>query len=106
MPDSKHPSATGPNVTRTDLLARDHFDILTREEGVHPRPMLRAGSGGSSDPVEILLDDMMEAPTEERVSRRPELAAETKVTVRAIGAGMNGAYPALAGTQCAGGTDG
>lgn len=106
MPGSKHPSATGPNVTRTDLLARDYLDILSRDEGVHPKPMLRTGSGDPSDPVEALLDDMMDAPAEECVSMRPDLAAETKVTARAIEAGMNGAIFGPASTQCRGGTDG
>ena len=45
MPGSKHPSAAGPNIIQTDLLARAYLDILAREEGVHSRPMLRAGSG-------------------------------------------------------------
>lgn len=84
MPGSTHPSAEGQNVIRTDLLARAYLDILAREEGVHSRPMLRAGSGDPDDPVEVLLDDLMDAPAEERVSVRPDLAAVAALTARAI----------------------
>lgn len=84
MPGSKHPSAAGPNIIQTDLLARAYLDILAREEGVHSRPMLRAGSSDPDDPVEVLLDDLMDAPAEERVSVRPDLAAVAVLTARAI----------------------
>ncbi|RWM04318.1 MAG: AAA family ATPase [Mesorhizobium sp.] len=71
-------------VARTDLLARAYLDILAREEGVHSKSMLRAGSGDPSDPVEILLDDLMDTPAEERISVRPDLAAVAVLTARAI----------------------
>ncbi|RVA57609.1 hypothetical protein EN933_03700 [Mesorhizobium sp. M7A.F.Ca.US.001.01.1.1] len=44
------------------LLTRG--DILVREAGVNSKPMLRAGSGDPSDPVEILLDDLMDTPAD------------------------------------------
>lgn len=86
MPGSKPKSATAnkSNVIKSDLLARAYLDILAREEGVHSRPMLRAGSGDPSDPVEILLDDLMDTPAEERVSVRPDLAAVAVLTARAV----------------------
>ncbi|MFD2053746.1 AAA family ATPase [Mesorhizobium calcicola] len=46
--------------------------------------MLRAGSGDPSDAVEILLDDLMDTPVEERVSIQPDLAAVAVLTARAI----------------------
>jgi len=46
--------------------------------------MLRAGSGDPTDPVEILLDDLTDAPAEERVSIRPDLAAVAVLTARAV----------------------
>lgn len=46
--------------------------------------MLRASSGDPSDPVEILLDDLMDTPVEDRVSVRPDLAAVAVLTARAI----------------------
>ncbi|MDX8481860.1 AAA family ATPase [Mesorhizobium sp. VK24D] len=46
--------------------------------------MLRAGSGDPSDPVEVLLDDLMDTPVEERVSIRPDLAAIAVLTARSI----------------------
>lgn len=86
MPGSKSKSAAAnkSNVVKTDLLARAYLDILAREEGVHSRPMLRAGSGDPSDPVEILLDDLMDTPAEERLSVRPDLAAVAVLTARAV----------------------
>ncbi|MGB3541052.1 MAG: AAA family ATPase [Mesorhizobium sp.] len=74
--------ATGS--VRADLLARAYLDILARDDGVHSKSMLRAGSGDPSDPVEILLDDLMDTPIEERVSIRPDLAAVAVLTARAI----------------------
>lgn len=56
---------------KSDLLARAFLDILAREDGVHSKSMLRSGSGDASDPVEILLDDLMDTPAEERMSERP-----------------------------------
>ncbi|TGU93227.1 AAA family ATPase [Mesorhizobium sp. M00.F.Ca.ET.151.01.1.1] len=67
-----------------DLLARAYLDILAREAGVNSKPMLRAGSGDPFDPVEILLDDLMDAPADERVSVRPDLAAVAVLTARAV----------------------
>ncbi|RWC29962.1 MAG: AAA family ATPase [Mesorhizobium sp.] len=86
MPGSKPKSAAAnrSNVIKTDLLARAYLDILARQEGVHSRPMLRAGSGDPSDPVEILLDDLTDTPAEERVSIRPDLAAVAVLTARAV----------------------
>ncbi|MER9560664.1 AAA family ATPase [Mesorhizobium sp. M0571] len=86
MPGSKPKSAAAnrSNVIKTDLLARAYLDILARQEGVHSRPMLRAGSGDPSDPVEILLDDLMDTPEDERVSVRPDLAAVAVLTARAV----------------------
>lgn len=86
MPSSKPKSAAAnrSNVIKTDLLARAYLDILARQEGVHSRPMLRAGSGDPSDPVEILLDDLSDTPAEERVSVRPDLAAVAVLTARAV----------------------
>ncbi|MBZ9892976.1 AAA family ATPase [Mesorhizobium sp. BR1-1-6] len=78
-----HPLARA-NAVKTDLLARAYLDILAREEGVHSKPMLRAGSGDPSDPVEVLLDDLMDTPVEERVSIRPDLAAIAVLTARSI----------------------
>ena len=86
MPGSK-PKAVAANksrVIKTDLLARAYLDILARQEGAHSRPMLRAGSGDQSDPVEILLDDLMDTSAEERVSVRPDLAAVAVLTARAV----------------------
>ncbi|MHA6646237.1 AAA family ATPase [Mesorhizobium sp. A623] len=71
-------------IVKTDLLARAYLDILARDDGVHAKSMLRAGSGDPSDPVEILLDDLMDTPIEERVSIRPDLAAVAVLTARAI----------------------
>lgn len=79
-----HPSAERANVIKTDLLARAYLDILAREDGVHSKSMLRTGSGDPSDPVEVLLDDLMDTPVEERVSIRPDLAAVAVLTARAI----------------------
>ncbi len=78
------PSVGQGNAAKTDLLARAFLDILAREEGVHSKPMLRSGSGDPSDPVEVLLDDLMDAPVEERVSLRPDLAAIAVLTARSI----------------------
>jgi len=66
----------------TDLLARAYLDILAREEGAHAKSLLH--SGDPSDPVEILLDDLMDTPIEEQVSVRPDLAAVAVLTARAI----------------------
>jgi ATP-dependent Zn protease len=77
-------AAIRSNAVKTDLLARAYLDILAREEGVHSKPMLRAGSGDPSDPVEILLDELMDTPAEERISVRPDLAAVAVLTARAI----------------------
>lgn len=81
-----HPSAEKADPVKRDLLARAYLDILAREDGVHVKSMLRAGSGDPSDPVEVLLDDLMDAPDEERVSIRPDLAAVAVLTARAIDA--------------------
>lgn len=66
MPGSKPKTAVAKksNVIKTDLLARAYIDILAREAGVNSKPMLRAGSGDPSDPVEILLDDLMDTPAD------------------------------------------
>lgn len=48
------------------------------------KPLLRAGSGDPSDPIEVLLDDLMDTPAEERISVRPDLAAVAVLTARAI----------------------
>ncbi|WP_353645074.1 AAA family ATPase [Mesorhizobium sp. WSM2239] len=72
----------GPKTAPTDLLARAYLDILVREEGAHAKSLLH--SGDPSDPVEILLDDLMDTPIEERVSVRPDLAAVAVLTARAI----------------------
>lgn len=80
-----HEMADAATVTvRTDLLARAYLDILARDDGVHSKSMLRTGSGDPSDPVEILLDDLMDTPIEERVSIRPDLAAVAVLMARAI----------------------
>ncbi|MFC3326130.1 AAA family ATPase [Mesorhizobium cantuariense] len=86
MPGSKPKTAVAKksNVIKTDLLARAYLDILAREVGVNSKPMLRAGSGDPSDPVEILLDDLMDTPANERVSVRPDLAAVAVLTARAV----------------------
>ncbi|RWL85662.1 MAG: AAA family ATPase [Mesorhizobium sp.] len=90
MSGSKRQSAARQSPARqskavkTDLLARAYLDILAREEGVHAKSMLRAGSGDPSDPVEVLLDDLMDTPAEERISVRPDLAAIAVLTARAI----------------------
>jgi hypothetical protein len=87
MPRSQHATAdAGASVVKSDLLARAYLDILAREDGAHSKSMLRAGSGDPSDPVEMLLDDLMDTPVEERVSIRPDLAAVAVLTARAIGA--------------------
>jgi ATP-dependent Zn protease len=46
--------------------------------------MLRSGSGDPDDPIELLLDELMDTPVEERVSVRPDLAAMAVLTARAI----------------------
>lgn len=84
-----HPSGGQANAVKNDLLARAYLDILAREDGVHSKSMLRAGSGDPSDPVEVLLDDLMDTPVEERVSIRPDLAAVAVLTARAIEAEPN-----------------
>ena len=70
-----HPSSKQANVVRSDLLARAYLDILAREDRTDSKSMLRAGSGDPSDPVEVLLEELMDTPAEERISIRPDLAA-------------------------------
>jgi hypothetical protein len=85
MPRSTRRTAgSKSSAVKTDLLARAYLDILAREEGAHSKPMLRAGSGDPTDPVEILLEELMDTPAEERVSVRPDLAAVAVLTARAI----------------------
>jgi hypothetical protein len=83
MPRSQHKTADA-RAAKTDLLARAYLDILAREDGAHSKSMLRAGSGDPSDPVEMLLDDLMDTPVEERISIRPDLAVVAVLTARAI----------------------
>ncbi|TPL00722.1 ATP-binding protein [Mesorhizobium sp. B2-4-14] len=78
------PPGRHANAIKNDLLARAYLDILAREDGVHSKSMLRAGSGDPSDPVEMILDDLMDTPAEGRVSIRPDLAAVAVLTARAI----------------------
>lgn len=84
MRRSKPVATEAPRAVKTDLLARAFLDVLAREDGVHSKSMLRSGSGDASDPVEVLLDDLMDTPIEERVSVRPDLAAVAVLTARAI----------------------
>ncbi|TAM94917.1 MAG: AAA family ATPase [Rhizobiaceae bacterium] len=85
MTRTKHLRANAEaNSLKTDLLARAYLDILAREEGAHSKPMLRAGAGDPADPVEMLLDELMDTPAEERVSVRPDIAAVAVLTARAI----------------------
>ncbi|GLS33773.1 Peptidase family M41 [Mesorhizobium albiziae] len=76
-------TATRPKTAPADLLARAYLDILARTEGVHAKSMLRMGSGDPTDPVEELLDDLMDT-IEDRVSVRADLAAVAVLTARAI----------------------
>jgi Cdc6-like AAA superfamily ATPase len=80
---SRPSAAEQASATKSDLLARAYLDILAREEGVHSKSMLRAGTGDPFDPVEILLDDL-DAPLEERASIRPDIAAIAVLTARSI----------------------
>lgn len=85
MPHPKRTPDSRPDVTTsTDLLARAYLDILARSDGAHSKPMLRSGSGDPADSIELLLDDLMDTPVEERVSVRPDLAAVAVLTARAI----------------------
>ncbi|MCO5081319.1 MAG: AAA family ATPase [Rhizobiaceae bacterium] len=84
MPRSKLASAEAARAAKPDLLARAFLDILAREDGVRAKSMLRSGSGEESDPVEILLDDLMDTPAEERISVRPDVAAVAVLAARAI----------------------
>ncbi|WP_434722773.1 AAA family ATPase [Mesorhizobium sp. RIZ17] len=78
------PPAAQANVVRTDLLARAYLDILAREDRTDSKSMLRAGSSDPLDPVEVLLEELMDTPAEERISIRPDLAAVAVLTARAI----------------------
>lgn len=78
------PPAAQLNVVRTDLLARAYLDILAREDRTDSKSMLRAGSGDPSDPVEVLLEELMDTPAEDRISIRPDLAAVAVLTARAV----------------------
>lgn len=80
----RRPATRRTSASKSDLLARAYLDILAREQGLSVKPMLRAGSGDPSDPVEVLLDDLMDTPAEERVSVRPDIAAVAVLTARAI----------------------
>src|SRR5690606_34773727 len=84
MRRSKPAAVKERGEVKSDLLARAFLDILAREDGVHSKSMLRSGSGDASDPVEILLDDLMDTPAEERISVRPDVAAVAVLTARAI----------------------
>ncbi|CDX20512.1 hypothetical protein MPLB_1870049 [Mesorhizobium sp. ORS 3324] len=51
QPAARQSPAGQSKAIKTDLLARACLDILAREEGVHSKSMLRAGSGDPSDPA-------------------------------------------------------